>query len=81
MRQSTDNDLMKFSQGLDMTLKDWRNTLESDVMMISNRPDVSNLITEKDSYSLNTIVGWANGTLNVDLCRNCKSGFFKHNKP
>lgn len=67
VRQSTDNDLMKFSQGLDMTLKDWRNTLESDVMMISNRPDVSNLITEKDSYSLNTIVGWANGTLNVDL--------------
>ncbi len=67
VRKSTDNDLMKFSQGLDMTLKDWRNTLESDVMMLANRPDVSNLVTEKDMYGLNTIVGWANGTLNVDL--------------
>ena len=67
VRESTDNDLMKFSQGFDMTLKDWRDTLEADVMMLSNRADVSGYVNSNDMHSLNTIVGWANGTLNVEL--------------
>ncbi|MBO4386975.1 MAG: methyl-accepting chemotaxis protein [Treponema sp.] len=67
VRKSTENDLMNFSHGLVMTLKDWRDTLEADVMLLSNRPDVVSLVAAKDSHNLNTIVGWANGTLNVEL--------------
>lgn len=37
---STDSDLENFSEGFESTLKDWRNLLESDVMMLSNRPDI-----------------------------------------
>ncbi|MBQ5434318.1 MAG: cache domain-containing protein, partial [Treponema sp.] len=67
MRESTNNDLTKFSQGMDMTLKDWRATLEADVMLLSNRPDISNMVQSKDSFSLNTIINWSNGTLDVEL--------------
>ncbi|MCR5318322.1 MAG: cache domain-containing protein [Treponema sp.] len=67
VRESTDNDLMKFSQGLDMTFKDWRNTLEADVTMLSSRSDATSQLASKDMHSLNTVIGWANGTLNVDL--------------
>ncbi len=67
MRESTNNDLTKFSQGMDMTLKDWRATLEADVMLLSNRPDISNMVQAKDSFGLNTIINWSNGTLDVEL--------------
>ncbi len=67
VNDSTNNDLQYFSDGIDMTLKDWRNTLESDAMMLSNRPDVSALTAEKDVLGLQTIAGWANGTLNVNV--------------
>ncbi len=66
-RDATDEDLMNFSQGLDMTLKDWRSTLESDVMMLSNRPDISPMINSSNAHDLNAIVGCVNGTLCVDV--------------
>ena len=64
---STNSDLTYFSDGLEMTLRDWRNTLEADVMMLSNRPDVSEMTSKEDVLSLRTIAGWANGTLNVSV--------------
>ena len=64
---STNRDLSYFSDGLEMTLKDWRNTLEADVMLLSNRPDVSEMTTKEDIHGLQTIVGWANETLNVSV--------------
>lgn len=54
---STNRDLSYFSDGLEMTLKDWRNTLEADVMLLSNRPDVSEMTTKEDIHGLQTIVG------------------------
>ena len=64
---STNRDLSYFSDGLEMTLKDWRNTLEADVMLLSNRPDVLEMTTKEDIHGLQTIVGWANETLNVSV--------------
>ncbi|MCR5217298.1 methyl-accepting chemotaxis protein [Treponema sp.] len=64
---STNADLSYFSNGLELTLKDWRAALESDVMMLSNRPDVAQLTADSDTHGLRTVAGWANGTLNVDV--------------
>lgn len=64
---STDSDLENFSEGFESTLKDWRNLLESDVMMLSNRPDIPPLIANRDVHGLKSIVSWANGTLNVGV--------------
>lgn len=67
VRESTDSDLVKFSRGLEMTLKDWRDTLEADVMLISNRPDVSQGTASANVQTLRSVVSWASGTLNVEV--------------
>ncbi len=64
---STNNDLSYFSNGLEQTLNDWRRSLEADVMMLSNRPDVTELTSKSDIQGLKNVVSWANGTLNVDV--------------
>ncbi|MBQ3670179.1 MAG: cache domain-containing protein [Treponema sp.] len=67
VRQSTDNDLMNFATGLDMTLKDWRDTLEADVMLLSNRPDIAQNVANGNVSNLRSTLNWANGTLNVEV--------------
>ena len=67
MRSSTDDDLMGFATGLEMTLKDWRDTLEADVMLLSNRPDVTEGTAQLNLANLRSILNWANGTLNVEV--------------
>ena len=76
VRRSTDSDLMKFATGLEMTMKDWRDTLESDVMLLSNRRDIVEGTENRKVQDLRTILNWSNGTLNVELLaivdKNCK---------
>ena len=67
VRESTDNDLVNFARGFDMTLRDWRDTLESDVALLSNRPDLVKYIVESNAAGTRTILNWANGTLNVEV--------------
>ena len=67
MHSSAENDLMSFATGLEMTLKDWRDTLEADVMLLSNRPDVSEGTAQSNQANLRSILNWANGTLNVEV--------------
>lgn len=67
MRSSTDNDLMSYATGLEMTLKDWRDTLEADVMLLSSRPDIASSITAANFANLRSILNNANGTLNVEV--------------
>ena len=67
MRSSTDDDLMGFATGLEMTLKDWRDTLEADVMLLSNRPDITAGTAQANLANLRSILNWANGTLNVEV--------------
>ena len=67
VRESTDNDLVNFARGFDMTLRDWRDTLESDVALLSNRPDLVKYIVESNAGGTRTILNWANGTLNVEV--------------
>ncbi len=64
---ATNNDLRYFANGLEQTLNDWRRALEADVMMLSNRPDVTELTSKSDSHGLKNICSWANGTINVDV--------------
>ena len=67
VRESTDNQLMNFATGLEMTLKDWRDTLEADVMLLSNRPDISQNLNGQNFSNLRATINWANGTLNVEV--------------
>ena len=67
VRESTDSDLMRFSKGLEMTLKDWRDTLEADVMLLSNRPDITQGTASSNTQTLRSVISWANGTLNVEV--------------
>lgn len=67
MRSSTDNDLMSYATGLEMTLKDWRDTLEADVMLLSSRPDIASGMTTANMANLRSILNNANGTLNVEV--------------
>ncbi len=67
VRNSTDNDLLNFASGMDSTLKDWRDTIEADVMLLSNRPDISESTANANSANIRSIVNWANGTLNLEV--------------
>ena len=67
VRESTDAQLMNFATGLDMTLKDWRDTLEADVMLLSNRPDIPKNLESGNVANLRATINWANGTLNVEV--------------
>ncbi len=67
VRSSTDTDLLNFATGLDMTLKDWRDTLEADTMLLSNRQDIAEGIANDNVANLRSILNWANGTLNVEI--------------
>ena len=67
MRSSTDNDLMSYATGLEMTLKDWRDTLEADVMLLSSRPDIASGMATSNLANLRSILNNANGTLNVEV--------------
>ena len=66
-RQNTDEDLMRFATGLEMTLKDWRDTLEADSMLLSNRPDLAQATASRNIQNLRSIISWSNGTLNVEV--------------
>lgn len=67
VRQSTDDDLEKFSIGLEMKLDDWRKTLEADVSLLAKRSDVSENTSEKSVPNLTSILNWETGTLDVDV--------------
>ena len=67
MRSSTDNDLMSYATGLEMTLKDWRDTLEADVMLLSTHPDIASGVATSNLANLRSILNNANGTLNVEV--------------
>ena len=66
-RNHTDESLANYAKGLDMTLKDWRDTLESNVALISERPDVMAALAENDIPKVSKAVSKANGTLNVEV--------------
>ena len=66
-RNSTDDSLGNYAKGLEMTLKDWRDTLESDVALLSERPDVAQAMADGDIQKIRTIFNRANGTLNVEV--------------
>mgnify|MGYP002856451350 CR=1 FL=1 len=67
VQKSTDTDLVKFANGLEMTLKDWRDTLECDVILLSNRSDIAEGIQSRNESALKNVLTWANGTLNVEV--------------
>ena len=67
VQQSTDNDLENFSSGLERTLRDWRDTLEADVMLLSKRPNLAEYTSRKDIPNLTSILSWETGTLDVDV--------------
>ena len=67
VQKSTDDDLEKFSQGLEMILVDWRNTLEADVMLLSKRPNLAEYTASKSIQNLASVLNWETGTLDVDL--------------
>ena len=66
-RAHTDENLANFANGLDMTLKDWRDTLESDVALIAERPDIIEGLSESDTSKIQKAINKANGTLNVEV--------------
>ncbi len=66
-RDHTDESLANYAKGLDMTLKDWRDTLESNVALISERPDVMSALAENDIPKVSKAINKANGTLNVEV--------------
>ncbi|MDE5799002.1 MAG: cache domain-containing protein, partial [Treponemataceae bacterium] len=59
--------LMSYATGLEMTLKDWRDTLEADVMLLSSRPDIASGMATSNLANLRSILNNANGTLNVEV--------------
>ncbi|WP_191017665.1 methyl-accepting chemotaxis protein [Treponema zioleckii] len=67
VRNSTDNDLEKFSSGLEMTLEDWRKTLEADVILLSKRSDIAQNTASNSIHNLDSVIKWETGTLNVDV--------------
>ncbi len=67
VQQSTDDDLEKFSSGLERTLRDWRDTLEADVMLLSKRPNIAEYISRKEIQNLESILNWETGILDVDV--------------
>ncbi len=67
VRNSTDSDLEQFSSGLELTLEDWRKTLEADVILLSKRSDIAKNTALKSVHNLSSVVKWETGTLNVDL--------------
>ena len=67
VRKSTDNDLINFSHGIEMTLKDWRDVLEADSMLLAGRPDVSEMVYADDRHDLKTLIDLSAGTLNVEV--------------
>ena len=56
VQQSTDDDLEKFSSGLERTLRDWRDTLEADVMLLSKRPNIAEYISRIVSNFLSGVL-------------------------
>ncbi|MBR1714371.1 MAG: cache domain-containing protein [Treponema sp.] len=66
-RTHTDESLANYAKGLEMTLKDWRDTLESNVALISERPDVLGALAENDIPKIHKAISKANGTLNVEV--------------
>ena len=67
VRESTDSDLINFASGLEATLKDWRDTLEADVMLLSSRADIAENTASRNVQNLYSVINWANGTLNVEV--------------
>lgn len=66
VRKSTDKDLEKFSAGLEMTLKDWRESLEGYVILLARRQDVAENTANREIQNLSSILNWGTGALNVE---------------
>ena len=67
VQKNTESDLMNSAVGLDMTLKDWRDTLEADTMLLASNPEVATDVANGNVSNLNSLLNWANGTLNVEV--------------
>ena len=67
VQKNTENDLMNSAVGLDMTLKDWRDTLEADTMLLAGNSEVATDVANGNVSNLNSLLNWANGTLNVEV--------------
>ncbi|MCR5289639.1 MAG: methyl-accepting chemotaxis protein [Treponema sp.] len=67
VQQSTDEDLEKFSSGLETTLDDWRNILEADVLLLSKRPNLGEYTATHSIPDLTSVINWETGALDLDL--------------